>query len=99
MSPAWARNGRELFFMKGYPVREMMVVDISYEPTFGAGTPRRLFQGPMSNGTRSRYYKELFRHRGPGLSSGSSRHIVSTRLDIVDESAEKEEWQRDRLLM
>jgi len=45
-----------LFFRNGQNVREMMSVDISYEPTLGAGTPRRLFQGPMLNGARARYY-------------------------------------------
>jgi hypothetical protein len=38
----WARNGEELFYRIG---DKMMTVDITIEPTFGAGTPRLLFEG------------------------------------------------------
>jgi WD40 repeat protein len=40
-SPAWTKNGRELFFTNG---NKMMVVDIQTQPTFSAGKPRLLFE-------------------------------------------------------
>jgi Tol biopolymer transport system component len=39
-SPRWARNGREIFFVRG---DELMSVDVETEPAFKAGTPRALF--------------------------------------------------------
>jgi Tol biopolymer transport system component len=41
--PVWARNGRKLFYRNA---DQMMVVDITIEPSFSTGTPRRLFEGP-----------------------------------------------------
>ncbi|HET9387367.1 MAG TPA: protein kinase, partial [Gemmatimonadales bacterium] len=38
----WSPNGRELFFRSG---NDMMVVDISTDPVFSAGKPKRLFTG------------------------------------------------------
>jgi len=43
IAPVWARNGRELFYRNG---PAMMAVDITTQPVFRAGTPRRLFEGP-----------------------------------------------------
>ena len=40
--PVWSANGRELFYLTG---DAMMAVDITARPDFGAGSPRRLFQG------------------------------------------------------
>ena len=43
--PAWARNGRELFFTvlrPNTPAAGLMVVDIATSPTFTAGVPRTL---------------------------------------------------------
>ena len=39
--PRWARNGREIFFMNG---ADMMSVPVDTQPTFKAGTPRKLFE-------------------------------------------------------
>ena len=39
-SPRWARNGREIFFVRG---DELMSVDVETQPAFKAGTPRALF--------------------------------------------------------
>ena len=39
--PVWAPDGRELFYRNG---DQMIVVDITTEPTFSAGTPRVLFE-------------------------------------------------------
>jgi eukaryotic-like serine/threonine-protein kinase len=41
--PAWNRNGRELFYRSG---NKMMAVDIATQPSFAAGKPRMLFEGP-----------------------------------------------------
>ena len=43
--PVWARNGQELFYRNG---ERMMAVEISTQPNFSAGTPRRLFETPYS---------------------------------------------------
>ena len=50
--PVWARNGRELFY-RNERGDQMMVVDITTEPTFRAGAPRLLFEGnfELSSGT------------------------------------------------
>jgi serine/threonine-protein kinase len=45
--PVWARSGRELFYLEG---TQMMAVDIETQPTFRAGTPRRLFDGGFVTG-------------------------------------------------
>ena len=42
MEPVWARNGRELFYRNG---DRLMVVDVTTQPTFTAGTPKVLFEG------------------------------------------------------
>jgi Tol biopolymer transport system component len=43
VGPVWARNGRELFYVSRD--EKLMVVDITTEPTFKAGTPRVLLEG------------------------------------------------------
>jgi serine/threonine-protein kinase len=40
--PRWSHDGRRLFFRER---DQMLVVDVSYEPSFGAGRPRVLFTG------------------------------------------------------
>jgi len=40
--PAWARNGRELFYRQG---NKMMVVQVTSQPAFSASVPRQLFEG------------------------------------------------------
>jgi len=42
-NPKWSHDGREIFFQG--PNREMMVVPVSGDPTFSAGTPELLFEG------------------------------------------------------
>jgi serine/threonine-protein kinase len=48
--PIWARNGRELFFMGGGAltsgVTSIWAVPVESSPTFRAGVPRKLFEGP-----------------------------------------------------
>jgi eukaryotic-like serine/threonine-protein kinase len=41
--PVWNPNGRELFYRTG---DKMMAVDIATQPSFSAGKPRVLFEGP-----------------------------------------------------
>ncbi|MHC4581888.1 MAG: protein kinase domain-containing protein, partial [Planctomycetota bacterium] len=45
--PLWSPKGDELFFRSGN--NKWMVVSISTEPEFVAGTPQVLFEGPYSN--------------------------------------------------
>jgi len=49
VEPRWAPNGRELFYRTASD-GQMMVVDITTGPTFGAGTPRLLFEGSYQSG-------------------------------------------------
>jgi len=41
--PVWSRNGRELFYRSG---KRLMAVDVTLQPSFAAGRPRVLFEGP-----------------------------------------------------
>jgi eukaryotic-like serine/threonine-protein kinase len=45
-TPQWNPNGRELFYVSG---DKTMVVDIATVPTFRAGKPRLLYQGPSGD--------------------------------------------------
>ena len=48
-SPAWSRNGRELFYLKQQLSSQqlaMMAVDVSTSGDFKAGVPHQLFEGP-----------------------------------------------------
>jgi Tol biopolymer transport system component len=44
--PKWNPNGRELFYRNG---EKSMVVDVTTSPTFNAGKPRLLYEGPAGN--------------------------------------------------
>ena len=49
LSPVWAPDGRRLYFRGSGPRGsrgDMWVVDVFTDPTFSAGTPRRLFAAP-----------------------------------------------------
>jgi serine/threonine protein kinase/Tol biopolymer transport system component len=56
--PAWARNGRELFYIIGATAAStrMMVVDVTLAPTFSASIPRMLFEGRFGTTTPIRGY-------------------------------------------
>jgi eukaryotic-like serine/threonine-protein kinase len=45
--PVWNRNGREVFYRNG---NKMMVVETTTQPSFSAGKPRMLFEGPYFTG-------------------------------------------------
>ena len=47
--PAWARNGRELFYRNS---NRMMAVNVTTEPSFSASAPRLLFEGRFTRGHR-----------------------------------------------
>jgi serine/threonine-protein kinase len=51
--PVWARNGRELFYFSG---QALMAVPVQTAPTFSAGIPEKLFEGPYFYGPRGRTY-------------------------------------------
>jgi Tol biopolymer transport system component len=52
--PVWNRNGRELFYRSG---NKMMAVEIATHPSFVAGKPRMLFEGPyLATPLTSPYY-------------------------------------------
>jgi eukaryotic-like serine/threonine-protein kinase len=48
--PVWNPKGRELFYRVG---QKMMAVDYTEQPTFSAGKPKMLFQGPYTPTPRS----------------------------------------------
>jgi serine/threonine-protein kinase len=48
--PVWNPKGRELFYRSG---NKMMAVDIATQPTFSAGKPKMLFEGPYVPTPRS----------------------------------------------
>jgi hypothetical protein len=55
--PAWAKNGRELFYTTG-PVAntKMMAVRVTFTPTFSATSPSVLFEGRYGTTTPVRGY-------------------------------------------
>jgi serine/threonine-protein kinase len=52
--PAWAKNGRELFYFA--PNTAMMAVAVRTTPSFSAGNPTKLFDGPWSVTQSGRTY-------------------------------------------
>jgi Tol biopolymer transport system component len=67
----WARNGRELFYLKDDG--SLMVVDVAVQgSTFKAGTPRLLFKINVLSGTRSAPARRRRCHT-------ESRELTSTR--------------------
>lgn len=52
--PVWRRDGREMYYLQGVSAGgalkvRMMAVPITTTPTFSAGTPQVLFEGPFRN--------------------------------------------------
>jgi Tol biopolymer transport system component len=54
-TPAWSRNGKELFYLsptgdiERVAADRMMVVDVTTGPRFSVGTPRMLFETPLAS--------------------------------------------------
>jgi hypothetical protein len=46
---SWSPKGNELFYRTGEQREKMMAVDIQTQPSFSAGKPRQLFEGPYAN--------------------------------------------------
>jgi hypothetical protein len=57
-SPAWARDGRELFYLAPNPDGQvaMMTVPVMTTPGFSIGAPRKLFEGRFVVSSFSRSY-------------------------------------------
>ena len=47
LQPHWSPNGKEIYYRIG---EKMMAVDVVLQPTFAAGRPRLLFEGPYELG-------------------------------------------------
>ena len=76
--PVWASNGREIFYRSG---NRLMVVDVTLQPTFSAGPPRMLFQGPYetalpANFTVSRDGQRFLMIKAVGASRDAPRLIL-----------------------
>ena len=54
----WARSGEELFY-RNNAGDEMLVVDITTEPTFSASTPRVLFEGGFQRSQGSSAFYDI----------------------------------------
>jgi serine/threonine-protein kinase len=46
--PVWSRDGKQLFYRAG---ESIMAVAVKTSPTFAAGAPQRLFDGPYERST------------------------------------------------
>ena len=85
--PAWAGNGRELFYLAG---RNMMAVPIRTAPAFSAGTPTTLFEVPPTSSPPMRYYdvtrdaQKFLLIKNPATSVTSATSMV-VALNWVDE--------------
>jgi hypothetical protein len=73
MEPVWNRNGKEMFYRSG---TRMMAVDVRLAPSFSAGTPKMLFEGPYlpTPGTFPNYDVSLDGQRFLMLKSGEQEY-------------------------
>jgi serine/threonine-protein kinase len=55
-SPAWAKNGRELFYQRGNNALQTMAVDVETAKTFQSGPPHLLFEGSYATNGPMRGY-------------------------------------------
>jgi hypothetical protein len=80
--PAWNRNGRELFYRSG---NKMMAVDIATQPSFTAGKPRMLFEGPYvaTTGTFPNYDVSPDGQRFLMLKPTESAEAAPTQINVV----------------
>ncbi len=77
----WARNGRELFYRSGDKV---MAVRITTEPTFSAGTPGLLFEGPnYINGLNMRYYDISLDGQRFLMLKATEQQEAATQINVV----------------
>ena len=80
--PVWNRNGRELFYRSG---NKMMAVDIATKPSFAAGKPRMLFEGPYrpTGTTIQNYDVSPDGQRFLMLKSGEQGESAPTQINVV----------------
>jgi Tol biopolymer transport system component len=80
--PAWNHNGRELFYRSG---DKMMAVDIVAQPSFAAGKPRMLFQGPYerSPATSPNYDVSPDGQRFLMLKPANTGESAPTQINVV----------------
>ena len=73
-SPAWARNGTQLFYCNADAV---MVVDVATEPDFSASAPRLLFEGRFGE------FGEYFNSRNYDVSPDGERFVMMREEEAV----------------
>ena len=80
--PVWNRNGRELFYRSG---DKMMAVDIATQPSFVAGKPTMLFEGPYlpAPGTSPNYGVSPDGQRFLMLKPGGQTGTAPTQINVV----------------
>jgi Tol biopolymer transport system component/predicted Ser/Thr protein kinase len=80
--PVWNRNGRELFYRSE---NKMMAVDIATQPSFVAGKPRKLFEGPYlpTAATIQNYDVSPDGQRFLMLKSGEQAQAALTQINVV----------------
>jgi serine/threonine-protein kinase len=80
--PVWNPNGRELFFRNS---DKMWAVDITTQPSFAAGKPRLLFQGPYlpSPATSSNYDVSLDGQRFLMVKPNEQEQTAPTQINVV----------------
>jgi serine/threonine-protein kinase len=78
--PVWNRNGRELFYRSG---NKMMAVETTMQPSFSAGKPRMLFEGP--------YFTTAFPTMTVSydVSADGQRFLVVKETEAASRSAEQ----------
>jgi serine/threonine-protein kinase len=80
--PVWNPNGRELFYRSG---DKMMAVDIATQPSFAAGKPRMLFEGPYqpTEATAPNYDVSRDGQRFLMLKPVEQAQAAPTQIDVV----------------
>lgn len=78
--PLWARNGKELFYLRG---NEMMAVPIETEPSFTPGAPRVLFE--------REYFMSVRGMRVYDVSGDDNRFLMIKKGEGIDETSPQTE--------
>ncbi|MCZ6753222.1 MAG: protein kinase, partial [Acidobacteria bacterium] len=79
--PVWARNGRELFYRNG---DRMMVVEVTTQPTFSAGSPEVLFEGQYQrNSSRVANYNVTPDGQRIVMIQQSGSESAGTQINVV----------------
>jgi serine/threonine protein kinase/Tol biopolymer transport system component len=81
--PLWNPNGRELFYRNG---DKMMAVDVTTQPTFSAGRPKMVFEGPYApdpSGGRPNYDVSRDGQRFLMMKSLELQGVSLTQINVV----------------